>query len=153
MNELLPPLSAVDAAILSATESPCRSQRGAVIFQPATASRAGFIVARGFNAPPPPLRCDRSDRCRISCSRAAVHAEQRALLDAGRSAQFAEMLHVKVQEGELVASGPPSCVECSKLALAAGISGFWLYHAAGWAHYTMLGFHGISLAAKGITLI
>lgn len=56
------------------------------------------------------------------------------------------MLHVKVVNKEIVPSGPPSCVECSKLALAAGIGFFWLYHDEGWKRYAMLDFHEQSIA-------
>ncbi len=147
-----PPPTIVEAAIRCASQSPCRSQRGVVIWQPASDTRPGFMVASAHNAPPYPLTCDRSQRCRDHCRRAAVHAEQRALLAAGTAATDAELVHVKVVDGELVASGGPSCVECSKLALVAGIAHVWLYHADGWARYSALDFHRLSCAAQGIVL-
>jgi hypothetical protein len=47
----------------------------------------------------------------------------------------------------LVPSGGPSCAQCSKLALAAGIVGVWLYHENGWRRYGAGEFHRLSLLA------
>jgi hypothetical protein len=139
-----PPPEIVNAAIAASLQSPCRSQRGVVIFH-------GYrVIASGWNAPPAPLQCDRSDACRANCSRAAIHAEQRCLLDTGRDARGHDMLHVKTVDGALVASGGPSCLECSKLALAAGIAGFWLFHESGWIRYDILDFHQRTIEAVTI---
>jgi hypothetical protein len=67
-------------------------------------------------------------------------------LRAGLHAQGCDMLHVKTVDGELVPSGGPSCVQCSKLALAAGIAGVWLFHEDGWRRYGAVEFHELSLA-------
>jgi len=136
-----PPQYAVDLAIEVSGWSPCRSKRGVVIFQ------AGCIVCYGYNYKPRGFDCDGSEACKATCNREAVHAEQQALLTAGASAGGAEMLHVKTVNGALVASGGPSCVQCSKLALVAGIAGVWLYHTTGWHRYEMAEFHRLSLAA------
>jgi hypothetical protein len=79
-----------------------------------------------------------------------VHAEQAALLRVGRRARDSEMLHVKTVDAALVPSGPPSCVECSKLILAAGIAGMWLFHADGWRRYDASDFHGVSLGTAAL---
>jgi hypothetical protein len=59
-------------------------------------------------------------------------------------------LHVKTVNGELVPSGGPSCVQCSKLALVCGIAGFWLYHEEGWRRYPMQEFHQLSIEASHV---
>ena len=139
-------IAAADVACRQASCSPCRSQRGAVVFSidsPATAS----IYGRGHNHKPVGFKCDGSAECKGNCRAEAVHAEQMALLNAGRDAQGADLLHVKIVNGELVPSGEPSCVQCSKLALAAGIGNVWLYHESGWRRYAATEFHRLSLSA------
>lgn len=79
------------------------------------------------------------------CRKTAVHAEQDAILAAGSGCLNASMLHVKVVDGQLVASGEPSCVECSKLILRSGIKFMWLFHETGWKEYTADEFHKFSL--------
>jgi deoxycytidylate deaminase len=80
-----------------------------------------------------------------------VHAEQWALLDAGPQAYGRELMHLKAVNGLLVASGPPSCVQCSKLILAAGVEGVWLFRPdALWHRYTATEFHQLSLANDNV---
>lgn len=138
-----PPPHIVIRALEMACESPCRSKRGVVIF------RGADVITRGFNFKPKWFECDGSATCKADCRWKAVHAEQHALLAAGTKASGAEMLHVKAVNGVLVSSGGPSCVECSKLALAAGIAGVWLYD-DGWRRYAIKEFHQLSLtSARG----
>lgn len=140
---MTPPQAVVDAAVQQAGYSPCRSQRGAVVF--VTEAPTIYIKGRGHNRKPYGFACDRSDACKARCRTEAVHAEQHALLNAGHRTAGADLLHVKIVDGALVPSGGPSCVECSKLALAAGIAGVWLYHETGWVRYVADTFHAMSL--------
>lgn len=139
-----PPEHIVALAIEVSGWSPCRSKRGVVIF------RGENVVSHGYNYKPRGFDCEQTDECKRTCRKEAVHAEQQALLSAqsmpGRS-EGADMLHVKTVSGALVASGGPSCVECSKLARACGIAGVWLYHEAGWRRYEISEFHQLSLEA------
>ena len=92
----------------------------------------------------------------MACSKICVHAEQAALLDAGIDLHTrrgeCEVAHLKVVDGEPVPSGPPSCVECSKLMLTAGIAAVWLLHESPeggppqWRRYDADDFHRRTLA-------
>jgi deoxycytidylate deaminase len=138
-----PPAHIVELAVQVAGWSPCRSKRGVVIFD-----RDGNFITNGHNHKPQGFACDGSEACKATCRRDAIHAEQYALLKAGTEARGAELLHVKAVDGQLVPSGGPSCVECSKLAIAAGITGVWLYHVHGWQRYPIVNFHNESLASQ-----
>lgn len=138
-SERFPGGHIIHHAIGASTHSPCRSKRGAVVFA------GNDILSWGFNHKPKPFSCDGSAECKEHCRLDAVHAEQRALLLAGFEAQGADVLHVKTVDGKLVASGGPSCLECSKLMLAAGIAGVWLYHELGWRRYLIEEFHALTL--------
>lgn len=127
----------VERATAAARCSPCQSKRGVVVFL-----ETYEIIGTGWNAA---RDCDGGDACRSTCSRVAVHAEQAALLSCDGDTVDADMLHLKIVDGNLVPSGPPSCIECAKLALYAGIAGFWLYHEAGWVRYAMREFYDLSL--------
>lgn len=147
MSDAPPPAHIVHHAVMMAGYSPCRSQRGAVAFLP---RNGGALISAGWNrrqAPP----CDGSADCKATCARTAIHAEQVALLDAGSAAAGCDILHVKTVDGRLVASGGPSCLECSKLMLAAGIDGVWLYHDRGWRRYPIAEFHRLTLNATGVS--
>lgn len=137
----MPPQRFIDTAVELSTFSPCRSKRGAVIF------RENHRIGSGYNFKPRGFDCDGSAACKATCRHEAVHAEQMALMKAGLHAQGCDLLHVKTVDGQLVPSGGPSCVQCSKLALAAGIAGVWLFHAEGWKRYPIGEFHQLSLAA------
>lgn len=64
------------------------------------------------------------------------------------------MLHVKVDaSGQMVVSGPPSCDQCSKLILRAGIAGVWLLHEEGWKRYTAQEFHEATLQTCGLNFV
>jgi len=138
---------ALNLAITAARLSPCKkSQHGVVIWHP------GFPdYARGWNHQPNPHTYDGSDHCRTNCGKLCVHAEAHALLrfpevtkalPPGQSWMMgAHMLHVKTVAGEPVASGGPSCWQCSRLILQSGISTMWLLHDEGLRAYTAEKFH------------
>lgn len=142
-----PPAHLITLAIEASVCSPCRSKRGAVIF------RGPDLVAWGYNDKPHGFACDGSVSCKATCRAEAIHAEQQALLSAGRKANGAEMLHVKTVDGELVPSGGPSCVQCSKLGLIAGIQAMWLFHDDGWRRYDTTEWHRLSLEAMPADLL
>lgn len=148
MTELIinaePPAEAVGKAILASRMSPCRSKRGAVVF------KGDVVFTLGCNHQAAPFECDGSLNCKTTCRTTAVHAEQAALSVCELRAHGCELLHVKTVDGELVPSGPPSCVECSKLAVAFGIAGVWLYHSGGWMRYEAHEFHRCSMAAATV---
>jgi deoxycytidylate deaminase len=134
-----PPDSVVLDAIRSSNLSPCQSKRGAVVFLGDT------VFTSGCNHQVPPFTCDSSSACKAHCRRTAVHAEQVALNSTRQLVRGCDLLHVKTIYGRLVPSGQPSCVECSKLAVLAGIAGVWLYHVEGWRRYDVLDFHRLSV--------
>jgi deoxycytidylate deaminase len=107
--------------------------------------RGDDIAAHGYNYKPRGFDCDGSVACKATCRVEAIHAEQQALLSLGRHTNGTDMLHVKTVDGRLVASGGPSCVECSKLVLIAGVTFVWLYHVDGWRRYEASEFHRLSV--------
>lgn len=134
---------ALQQAVIAASYSKCKSQRGVVIWNRNT----GQIVY-GWNAPPKPYTCDGSEACRKNCAKTAVHAEQAALIEMTGSQvpsnmhiKHCEMIHVKIVEGKAVTSEKPSCWQCSKLILAAGLKAMWLYQPEGFVEYTPENFH------------
>lgn len=143
-------------ALLAATRigqrSPCaKSQRGVVIFH-----RERGLLASGYNAQPFPFQCDGSELCRANCNKLCVHAEVRAIHELYRSGYDitgSEMLHVKVQNGKAVPSGPPSCWQCSREILVSGIVGFWLLHDSGLRRYSAEEFHTETLKNTGLPVI
>lgn len=150
--------TALQAATRAGGFSPCgKSKRGVVIWSTNDPSIIGF----GWNHPPEPQYCDGSSSCRASCGKVAVHAEQAALLqcrDLGRVIRGAEMLHTKVvfEDGKWVSvpGGPPSCPDCSKLMLEAGIDGVWLVEErdgnSTLVRYTAVEFHHQTLQNCGL---
>lgn len=140
-----------------------KSLRGAVVFDSASL----VIHGCGFNAPPLPMACTGTDRCRKICRRICEHAEARAIgatlqavdisaLAKGRRALH--LVHVKLGADGLVTSGgPPSCTDCSKQILGCGfIDKVWLFEhrnskAPAWHFYSALEFHQCSLEAEGLT--
>lgn len=140
-----PPQEMIDRAINIARDGPCaKSKRGVAIWQ-------GRQWAIGANQPSMG-GCDGSEACRAACPRICIHAEQQAILAALQSFALAgaELLHVKVVDGVLVPSGPPSCVECSKLILRTGIDKVWLFHETGWRAYSPNRFHQQTLQTLGL---
>lgn len=100
------------------------------------------FLSAGWNAPPEPFHC--TGACIERCRDYTVHAEQRALLHHEKRPGI-DMLHVQLADGKLVASGPPSCSQCSKLMLEQGIEGMWLLHPYGWHRYPLVEFHELTL--------
>lgn len=143
----------VSQAIVVAKESPCRSKRGVVIYDP-----SGMIVGSGWNSPPEPFGCPGRNRCQGKCGQLAVHAEARALRSVaviiGRAL---ELVHVELAiDGKIIACNGPSCVSCSKEILdARSIAGIWLYEiaaggGAAWRRYSAVEFHRIGLERCGL---
>ena len=137
----------VNEAQRTAMLAGCRkSRRGVVVWRGDTLD----VLGRGANEPAVGA-CDRSESCRRDCPRTCVHAEQVAILDAmrwmPRAAIPVRLLHVKIDDKNFVApSGGPSCVECSKLILTAGIANVYLLHDIGWRSYPAVLFHELTLA-------
>jgi len=106
-----------------------KSKRGVVIH-----TRVGRLVGCGKNGMPEPFLCDGTDECKSVCRYRCVHAEARALA-AARMSKHADyhdvyeldLVHVKVVDGEIVASGPPSCLPCAREILDANLHGVWLF--------------------------
>lgn len=143
---------ALIAATIAGQLSPCqKSKRGVVIFH-----REEGVLGTGFNAQPGPFRCDGSEACRANCNKLCVHAEMAALHDAARqehSLVGAEMLHIKVVDGLPVASGQPSCWQCSREVLASEIQWFWLLHDHGLERYSAEEFHEQTLRNLGLPVL
>jgi deoxycytidylate deaminase len=139
-----PPQHIIDLAVEVAGWSPCRSKRGVVIHHD------GSVIAHGHNYKPRGFECDGSEACKATCRYEAVHAEEAAIVAAGGRSKTdgAEMVHVKAVDGKLVESGPPSCVRCSTLVLASGVSGVWLYQESMWCRYPSTLFHSLSIDAN-----
>jgi len=150
-----PPITFADfvaIALAAAGESTCRSQRGAVAFS-GRENETRELVAVGFNQQPTGP-CDGSERCKATCRREAVHAEQALILSgidlaAGGSV---EVIHVKAIAGELAPSGGPDCIECAKLLRFAGVVAVWLYHVDGWRRYLIAEFHELSIHGEYLRL-
>lgn len=176
-----PPDSVIEVARQMAVLSPCqKSKRGVVIYHPDPPKpyEQNFIAGDGYNGHPsnPFARCDGSEACRRDCAKLCVHAEARALLYARDwcNDRFHEryipdakipnymmpklvMVHVKVVDTIVVAGGGPSCWQCSRDILEAGIAGVWLYEQPidrsafpAWRFYTAIDFHRATLKACGI---
>lgn len=127
-----------------ASFAPCqKSKRGAVIVAADGRTFAGNNI-------PIVGACDGSAECRRDCAKICVHAEQMALNDAGDAASGAELFHLKVVDGKPVASAAPSCVECSKLILLAGVDGVWLFQEEGWKRWSAEEFHEETLRTLGL---
>jgi deoxycytidylate deaminase len=124
-----PPPELVARAIEQARNSPCaKSRRGSVAYLHFDNPRHTRIVGTGYNHPPGEVRCDGSARCHADCGKRCIHAVAAAIYDTSRTPLACDLLHVEIDtDAQLVAGGPPSCVDCSKAALHAGVRGAWLY--------------------------
>jgi hypothetical protein len=178
-----PPKEAVDRAVEAANASPCgKSKRGVCAFEryySGVGPSVGLIWA-SHNGPPIGIPCYLvaggnlllADRCRNDCAKRCVHAEARALREAVRyvgasypktTMQMIELVHVKTDNGTIVAGGGPSCWACSKEIADADIAGVWLYenvlrearHGRGdgtvvpmWRFYTSADFHRATVLAS-----
>ncbi len=122
----------IPAAVRMASISPCaKSKRGVVIIQ--DARNGPTIRATGYNAPPTGFACDGSEACRAACGKVCNHAEAAAIYDLTANRQLPHeslhMLHVKAVDGIAVASGPPSCWQCSRMIVDCNlIEKMWLLH-------------------------
>lgn len=164
-----PPADMIDFAVRAAMEGRCaKSKRGVVIYDPirevAPGDEAAFAAIGGpparvwssaYNSPPHPFQCARDipapdanplATCGERCRKLAVHAEERAILQALRDWPRREsheriknprvrrdlslfglhLLHVKVVNGVAVPGGPPSCIQCSRLIVETGPD-VWLW--------------------------
>lgn len=131
-------------AVGEASLSPCaHSKRGALLID-MDAPPNQRIVSSGFNSPPDPFSCAKTERCAEVCRHVCEHAEQAALRHAQRTRGL-HMLHVKAVDGRAVAGGGPSCMPCSVAMLARGVGAVWLLHTAGWHCYPMLEFHALTV--------
>jgi len=141
---------ALERAVRMGAQSPCaKSKRGVVIWHPDLFD----ILCANHNHPPRGFSCDGSATCRRSCGKICVHAEVAAIIDAKSGLHGTHMLHVKVVDGEGVPSGPPSCTDCSKAILTAGITTMWLLHEDGLRGYDAEEFHKLSLEHHGLPVI
>lgn len=137
-----------ERAALEARESTCvKSKRGAAIFHRDTDT----LVAAAANGPPYGFECGGTSQggvvaCREACNRVAVHAEERAIIRACGALGGLEMVHAKIDfRWELQISGEPSCWQCSRMILEAGISHVWLFGKDGWRGWDALAFHAATL--------
>ena len=138
-----PPESMIELAAEISLRTTCLSKRGVIIWRHDDMENP--YVARATNGPAGQEECSGNSACKATCSRFSVHAEQRALIAAGKGARGAEMLHIKTVNGQIVASGPPSCPQCSKLLVESGIKTMWLLHEDGWRRYPTEEFHRLTL--------
>lgn len=137
--------AALKMAVKMANTSPCqKSKRGVAVV-----TQQGRVFV-GHNHPPRGFVCDAACLASGKCARSAVHAEMDALANARYAVFNAEVVHVKVVDGAAVASGGPSCVECSKAILDAGCSAVWLLHEDGLKRYPADEFHRLSLQANAL---
>lgn len=127
-----------------------RSRCGSVIVSP-----NGVIVGQGFNSMP--LCVDeacfkdsipkdfKSDR---TC---CIHAEQRAIMNAGKfNTVGCRLYFVRIDENDKpVSCGEPYCTMCSKMALDAGIVSFVLYHDDGMRAYEANHYNKLSFQYQG----
>lgn len=160
MSEI-PPSIVLERAIEVATsianavpDGACqKSHRAAVIFKWSRRHDAEHVdvLTVAVNGPPYGFRCSRDEACRLHCGKVCVHAEEGALLyTAPNDTYGAEILHAKVVGGQIVASGPPSCWQCSRAILERGLAGVWLLHDSGWRRYVPDDFHEMTLNNHGL---
>lgn len=138
-----------DYLIEVAKKSTCsRSKCGSILI------KNYIIIGEGYNAMP----CNNQTECFKdslpgnfkSDKTCCVHAEQRAIMDAltkhPKSVPGSDLLFIRLDENDNPKrSGEPYCTICSKMALDAGVSRFFLWHKEGWtaydtAHYNELSF-------------
>lgn len=144
------PEEALEEAVKAGARSPCqKSKRGVVVFH----RDEPRVLAAAWNTPPEGFKCTGDESCRKACGKLCVHAEMAALLEVGNRAVGYDMLHVKVVDGEAVASGQTSCADCSKSILEAGIVTMYLLHESGLTGYSARDFHIHSLATNSLPVL
>lgn len=158
-----PPDEMVEAAEQAAEASPCaKSTRGVVtwVHLPSRILR----LSSTWNGPPQPFTCLKTDECKNTCNKRCNHAETRAIRRMWQTIHVGgysgddfmisdvQMLHIKLDRGQGVPGGPPSCWQCSREILDAGIAGIWLWelypeaeYSGEWKFYTPLDFHVATL--------
>lgn len=145
-------------------------QQAAEIAQKATCERskcgciivkAGKIIGKGFNSPPQNLESQRRCQCdknqyhrKVADKTCCIHAEQRAILDALKSASDqlpgSDLYFIRLdQEGKLSKAGEPYCTICSKMALEVGIRNFHLWHEEGIVAYDTEEYNSLSYQYQG----
>lgn len=153
MSHQEPPPWVIEAARVAGAGSPCqKSKRGAAIYSIEEADdimegrarlraeysgwkydeikrQAQSIYEVAHNAPPAGWGCTGSEVCRKNCGKLCLHAEEQAIRAVGllATAEPLALVHVKVVDGKVVAGGPPSCWQCSRLVADSGLRGVWLY--------------------------
>ena len=138
------------------TQAELFMQQAAEIAQKASCERSkcwciivkyGDIIGKGFNSPAQNLESQRRCHCdkaqyhrKVTDKTCCIHAEQRAILDALKSASDqlpgSDLYFIRLdQEGKITKAGEPYCTICSKMALEVGIKNFHLWHAKGIVAY------------------
>lgn len=132
----------IQEAVYVARDSRCdKSKRGVVVV------KNGSIIGRGTNNPPLDLPCV-PEYCRSICNMFCLHGEQNALLDTRRNGydpSGSRIYHIKVKDSIQAPSGPPSCVQCSRIVLDEGVKDFVLLYKDGIGLYEAREFHELSL--------
>lgn len=118
-------LENLEHAIYAATQSTCaKSKRGVAIFEFGNVRFQEVVMAN--NSPPKPFICTGTEKCKESCGKVAIHAEERAIMrslrkhannsydDFAWQSDEKDMVHIKVIDGKPVASTRPSCWMCSR---------------------------------------
>ena len=138
------------------TQAELFMQQAAEIAQKASCERSkcwciivkdGDIIGKGFNSPAQNLESQRRCRCdkaqyhrKVTDKTCCIHAEQRAILDALKSASDqlpgSDLYFIRLdQEGKITKAGEPYCTICSKMALEVGIKNFHLWYTEGIVAY------------------
>jgi len=134
-----------DYLIEVAKKATCsRSKCGSIILKSWATPNFIEIIGEGYNSMPTDIQTDcfkdglpdnfKSDK---TC---CIHAEQRAIIEAfknhPKSVPGSDLLFIRLDDqGNPKHSGEPYCTICSKMALDAGISRFFLWHKEGWTAY------------------
>ena len=134
------------------TQAEIFMQKATEIAQKATCERSkcgcvivkeGKFIGKGFNSPAQNLESQRRCHCdkeqyhkKVTDKTCCIHAEQRAILDALKSASDqlpgSDLYFIRLdQKGEITKAGEPYCTICSKMALEVGIKSFHLWHSKG----------------------
>ena len=142
----------LQATVREAIAGPCRkSRRGALLL-------ADNMLEIGVNRRADGRACTGSAACRASCAQICNHAEEAAVIGAMRRRARLEnvhVLHVAIGEDDKPRSDKiaPSCITCSRLMLAAGVSVVWLWGLTGarheWCPWPMRDFHEATLRTCG----
>lgn len=138
---------ALKLAVSTAVKSPCKkSKRGVVVFR-----RHVGVVSQAYNRPPAGYACAGTEECEQACGKICLHAEHLALQAADVGG--CELLHVKVDTGDPVPGGPPSCWQCSREIVHKRISTVWLLYEEGLRGYSAQEFHEETLKNCGLPII